>query len=175
MAKGAVARRYARAVFGIAREKGELDAWLADLATIRDVLERPELAPLLRDPSVSPAEKRQTVRNSLPPLEQQRLNLVYLLIDRGRTDLIGDILEELGRMVNQVRGIEVAEVTTAVPLTKEQAEAVARRLGELTGKEVTLHRAVDPAIVGGIVARVGDKLIDGSVKSRLSLLRERLV
>jgi F-type H+-transporting ATPase subunit delta len=82
---------------------------------------------------------------------------------------------EYGRLVDEHRGIAHAEVATAVPLEPEEKDKLVRRLGDLVGREIVLTTRVDPAIIGGLVARVGDKLIDGSTKSRLLALRESLI
>lgn len=174
MADGVAARRYAQAVFEIAKERKELDRWLDDLRLVAGVAEEPRVARFLADPDV-PFEKKQLVlTKSLRGLNPLALNLLYLLIQRGRLQIVQQIRQEFEKLVNEQRGIEVAEVTTAVPLGDEEAAAVARRLESLTGKKIVLRQNVDAGIIGGVIARVGDKLVDGSLRGRLERLRHQL-
>lgn len=174
MAEGVAARRYAQAIFEIAQERGEIDRWLSDLSLAAEVLKEPRVARFLINPDISFDKKRQVLSTSLGDLNPLALNLLYVLVRKGRIQALGDIQREYESLVNEWRGIEVAEVTTAVPLENEQADAVARRLEALTGKKIVLQRYVDPGIIGGLVAKVGDKLIDGSVRGKLAMLREQL-
>src|SRR5690606_26845445 len=101
-------------------------------------------------------------------------NLVRLLIHRQRFDQIPNILEALEEMVLNARGIAIADVTTAVPLTDQERQAVSARLANIVGSQIEMREHVDQAIIGGIVARVGDQLIDGSVRTQLRDLRAAL-
>jgi F-type H+-transporting ATPase subunit delta len=175
MVKGAVARRYARAIFDIAAERGDLDGWLEDLRLVRDVLGEPQMALFMENPKISFETKRGLIDRSMPKLEQLRRNFLYLLISKRRTEIIGDVCAELEELVNEHRGIAYADVTTAVALNEGEAGLVADRLSRITGKTIRLRQSVDPSIIGGVVARIGDQLIDGSVKGRLLALRQRLV
>lgn len=175
MAEGVAARRYAQAVFDIARERGEIDRWLNDLRLAAEVLSEPRVARFLANPDVRFELKQKVLAASLGEFSPLALNLIFLLIRRGRIQSLGTVVQEFENLVNEWRGIEIAEVITAVPLGDEQAGAVVRRLETLTGKKILLRQAVDPSIIGGLIARVGDRLIDGSVRGRLTVLREQLV
>ncbi len=175
MLKGAVARRYARAIFDIALEKGDLDKWLEDLRLMRDVLADPRMALFMENPKIPFETKKGVIDRSMPGLDVLRRNLLYLLISKRRTEIMGKVCAEFEDLLNQYRGIAFADVTTAVPLAPAEAEAVAKELSRVTGKQVQLRTSVDPSIIGGLVARIGDQLLDGSVKGRLIALRQRLV
>lgn len=176
MATSGVARRYARAVFDIAREEHDLDGWLHDLRTIRDALQGPEMNALLENPSVTFDEKRQIVEGVVSPrLSPMRRNFVLLLIENRRTSLIDEILAAYEAELNAARGIVTAKVTTAVPLDSEETAAVTRRLENITGQKVEATMSVDPTLIGGFVARIGDRLIDASVVGRLAALRASLM
>ncbi len=176
MATSGVARRYARAVFEIAREEHDLDGWLRDLRVIRDALRESEMTALLDNPSISFDEKRQIVEGILSGrLSPKRRNFVLLLIENRRTSLIDDILSAYEGELNAARGIVTARVTTAVPLGSEETAAVTRRLEGLVGQKVIVTMDVDPSIIGGFVARIGDRLIDASVVGRLAALRASLM
>jgi F-type H+-transporting ATPase subunit delta len=105
------------------------------------------------------------------------IKLVLLLATKGRLALIDDVAEEYQTLVDNYRGIEgteVAEVTTAIALDDEYQLKLAQRITEIIGKPVVLKSRVDSNIVGGIIIRVGDKLIDGSIRSKLAALRKDL-
>jgi F-type H+-transporting ATPase subunit delta len=176
MAMESIGRRYARAVFELALERGEsLDTWLSDLRAIETALSDPAIMAVLAGPQLPFEQKRALVERALAGVDELRRNLVYMLIEAGRIEAFGAIVRELQRLVNEHNGIAEATVTTAVPLSDGEAARIAERVGRLLGKQVILERRVDPAIIGGIVVRVGDTLINGSVAGRLAALREQLV
>jgi F-type H+-transporting ATPase subunit delta len=175
--RGAAARRYAQAVFDLAKQAGTLDKWRADLAVVKQLFGNDEVANALEDPKMRQEGKRNLVNGLLARQNVQPLssNLVMLLVDRNRIQLVPRMVEHFERMYNKEMGIVIAEVTTAVALdTAHQAE-VAKHLATLTGaKTVELRVKVDPSILGGIVARIGDELIDASVAARLADLAQRI-
>jgi F-type H+-transporting ATPase subunit delta len=175
MLKGAVARRYASAIFEIAKERGDLDQWREALGAMRDVLTTPQVALFLENPKVSFDKKKEVVDSVMPDLAPLQRNLLYLLIDKRRTEIVDSVSTEYEALLNDYRGIAYADVTTAVPLSAPEEVALADKLSRLSGKEIRLRSSVDPAIIGGVVARIGDRLIDGSVKGRLTALRQRMV
>jgi F-type H+-transporting ATPase subunit delta len=176
MPQGAVPRRYAEAAFALAREQGKLDRWKADLRMAQGVLSAPNVLALLADPNVSEAHKRQVIDSQFPvALDPNVRNLLYLLADRGRITSLARVVDEFVEFANREQGIVVADVTTAIPLDARGQQAVAERLKRLAGaKQVEVRASVDPAILGGIVARIGDELYDGSVRTQLTQLAERI-
>jgi len=173
MASGA-AKRYAQAVFSLAKENGTLDRWLEDLAALNDLVSDPQAGQMLTSPAVSEGDKLKLVDTVLASSQQEARNLAHLLIQRGRVDAIPDIAQIFGAAVLEERGIVIAEVTTAEPLGQAEQAMVQRQLSRMVGKSVQLRMATDPDIIGGVVARVGDQLIDGSVLNQLRRLRTRL-
>ena len=174
MARPASARRYAQAVFEIARDKGELDLWLPDLNRIVEAVGMPELLAVLESPKVSFQDKSNLMAQQLEGVNPLALNLAYLLIARSRLRLASQIAEEYGRLVNAHRGIKHVLVTTAIPLDVAEQETLKQALSKFVKGQVILESQVDPTIVGGLVARIDDKLLDGSVTSRLTLLKRSL-
>jgi F-type H+-transporting ATPase subunit delta len=168
------AKRYAQAAFDIARERNELDRWVEDLRAIADLAAQPGVADILASSRVPFDVKERLLQAGLADLSPLTLNLARLLVQKGRITLAEQVRDEYQRLLDEHRGIAQALVLSAVPLSKEEERAVARRLGELTGKEIALERQVDPEILGGLVARVGDRLIDGSTRTRLLELRRQL-
>ncbi len=173
--QGRVARRYAQAAFEVARERGQVENWLEELERLVDLLEGTEAGAFLAAPQVPFGAKEQLVHQALAGFLPEVRNLVLLLVRRRRIRLLRRIFEEFGRLANEYRGVAVAEVTSAVPLEDADKAVVIRQLSELTGKRVLLRTRVDPSILGGLIVRIGDKLIDGSVRTRLERLRETLI
>ena len=174
MARRVVAMRYAQAAFYIAREKGRLDKWRRDLDMVARLAEDGEVLAFLENPKIHYDDKVKLLTGQLGDLDPLALNLIYLLIAKGRIGMIGEIVREYQQLLNSHRGIEQAEVTTAVPLSDEDAARLKIRLGEIVGKEIVLKTRVNPGLISGMVARVGDKLIDGSTRSKLNTLKREL-
>lgn len=175
MIKGATARRYAEAVFEIGREQGTVERWLADLRTLAEYFGNKRLLFVLSEPKIPAPRKDQVVRDLLAgKVQPEALNLALLLVERGLAPLGPAIFQAFERRYNDYKGIAVAQVTTAIPLDDTLRAQIAAQLGRLTGKSIQLQERVDPAILGGAIARVGDTLIDGSLRRRFELLRQQI-
>jgi F-type H+-transporting ATPase subunit delta len=176
MVTSGVARRYARAVFEIGRDGHDLDGWLRNLRVIRDVFEDPTLRAFLENPAIPTEQKIHMIQATLGQLPEKARNFAILLVQTRRTALIGDVVAAYEEDLNQLRGIVHAQVTTAVPLNDQTESELEKRLSQLTGaRQVIMQTTVNPSILGGFVARVGDRLIDASVVGRLDALRESLM
>jgi F-type H+-transporting ATPase subunit delta len=175
MAKTVSARRHAQAVFQIALEKKELERWQADLETVDNALKDPQLVGLLENPKFPFGEKEKILQSILSGISPIAINLVYFLVAKNRLRILANLVAEYKRLLNAYYGRETAEVTTAVPLSDEEKERLQERLARVTGKKLVLTTQVDPGIMGGVVAKVGDKLIDSSVRTRLLELRGDLI
>jgi len=174
MASGA-AKRYAQALFSLAQEKGNFDAWVSDLERL-DSLLRDELATrFLTSPNVSTAQKQAVLDSALAETQPEIRNLAHLLLRRQRLEAVPDMVELFRASVLDAQGIAIAEITTADPLDEQEQAVVRERLSKLVQRDVHLRMKTDPAIIGGIVARIGDQLIDGSVVNQLRRLRTRLL
>ncbi len=174
-ARSPSARRYAQAVFDLADEEETFDRWAADLGVIAAFAQEPDVAEILASPRVPREEKLRLLAAGLQSqVSAGALNLVRLLNDRDKLALVPDVMAIFGEQVDERRGIAHALVTTAVPLSDDERGAVAARLSAITGKTVDVVPVVDPAIIGGVVARIGDQLIDGSTRTRLKALRRSL-
>ena len=168
------ARRYADAAFEIGRADGTLDDWERDLATVRELLRDDGLRRLVEHPAVPFTEKERVLRKVVTGVSREPLSLTLLMIRRGRPRAIEAMIERFGELVRRERGISLAEVRTALPLADEERTAIAERLGVLTGDRIEMKEVVDEALIGGISVRIGDRLYDASVRSRLERLRARL-
>lgn len=174
MAAGVGIKRYAQAVFQIALERNELDAWLTELRAIAATMSDPQLLSVLGNPRIRLEQKRQLIDQAVPEVSQLARNLVYLLSARGRLAIIGALAQEYQRLVDAHRGIEHAEVVTAVALEEGDLKRLTSRLSSLLGKEVVVSARVEPDIIGGLIARIGDRLLDGSTRSQLVALKKIL-
>ena len=168
------ARRYAEAAFDIGRADRTLDAWERDLLKLRDALAVDELRTLVEHPAVAYADKERVVRGVVGDVLPEALNLVLLMVRRGRPRAIGRMVEHFRELLRRDRGISLAEVRTALPLEESQRVSVMDRLHELTGDEIEINEVVDESLIGGITVRIGDRLYDASVRNRLERLRARL-
>jgi F-type H+-transporting ATPase subunit delta len=174
--RGAAARRYAQAAFDLAKEAGSLDHWLADLKTLNSLFGDPNTVNMLENPKLTRDEQYKIVDDLVSKVQVDPLigNFIKLLVQRGRLASLPRIVEIFGEMYNREKGIIIADVITAIPLDEPHRKEVAERLARITGKTIELRLHTDPSILGGIVTRIGDELIDASVASRLAQLAERL-
>ena len=168
------AKRYTEAVFRIAEANHSFDRWEAELERIAGLVETPELAAFLSAPAVGMMAKDTVLVRLLDGVSPEASNLVKLLLRKGKLALAPQIAAHYRDLLNSYRGIVTAEVVSAVPLNGEEKKAIARRLSQMTGRQVLVQDWVDSSIIGGIVARVGYQLIDDSVKGRLEALKKRL-
>jgi F-type H+-transporting ATPase subunit delta len=170
-------RRYASAAFTVAGRTDDYDAWLQTLGELARVLRMPSARQVFLSPAVPAAQKAAALDRILPDASPLVRNFVHILVNRDRLAEVPGIVDALGEMINRQRGILTADVTTAVPLDAEMERLVAQRLAEHLGREadkVMINSRVDPAIIGGVVARIGDQVIDDSVRGRIERLRRTL-
>ncbi len=168
------ARRYADAAFEIGRADGTLEVWERDLATLRTALGDEQLRRLVEHPAVPFAEKEKVLRQVAKNVTAEPLSLALLMVRRGRPGAIDAMVDRFAELVRRERGISLAEIRTARPLDDAQRTAITQRMRELTGDKIEMNEVVDDALIGGISVRIGDRLYDASVRSRLERLRARL-
>ena len=175
MARRAYAKRYSQAIFEIALETGELDKWQSDLSKIAGIVGEAAVQVFLESPKVHFDNKARLLSEQLEGISPLALNLVLLLISKGRLNMLGDIFDEYQRLLNSYRGIESAEVITAIPLNERDELKLAEHLSAIVGKKVVLKPKVDSTLIGGFIARVGSRLLDGSTHGKLMALKKELV
>jgi len=176
MLKGAIARRYAGAIFDIGMKQNTLDRTLEDVQEIAKLFSIRKLAYLLREPNILAERKETAIRQGLvSKVLPTSLNLALLVVQRELVDLMPNIARELNQLVLDHKNEAKAEVTTATQLDETTQSQVQRALERMTGKKIMLETRVQPNILGGVVARVGDQVIDGSVERRLKLLQQQLL
>ena len=174
MAVRVYARRYSQAVFEMALEAKELDSWQSDLRKIASLAEYATLVAFLENPKIHFEAKVRLLSERLDGINPLALNLAYLLVARGRLSMIGDIADDYQQLLDSYRGIESADVITAIPLGEEDKLKLAEHLGAVIGKKVVLRTGVDSSLIGGLIARIGGKLLDGSTRSKLEALKKEL-
>ncbi len=174
MASSTASRRYAKAVFELALERGELDAWTGWLQRIAAVAADKEAGPLLANLKVSFDLKKQLLEDNLRDASKLALNLAYLMVQRKCISIAPDVAADYLALLNAHRGVAPALVRVAGPIAEDQRQAIAARLAALTGKKIEMKLEVDPALIGGMVARVGDQLYDASLRRRFELLKKAL-
>ncbi len=174
MASSAQAKRYAQAVFQIARENSTFEKWAGDLAALTGLLQDHAFVQALATPNLTAADKALLLKDRYPQAGLLAINLAGLLLSRGRLSLLPGIYDEMQRLYDEYRGIQKAEVTTAVELSREEREQVEKRLSVITGKNISVTAKVDPALVGGLIARFDGKLLDASTRSRLEALKKEI-
>jgi F-type H+-transporting ATPase subunit delta len=174
----ALARRYAQAMFDVAKKRGASEQAAGEIAPLAEAIrEHGELRGVLENPAI-PIEKKVAIADALLAAagggraEVQRL--VRMLAERGRLTLLPDIAEAYAELVLEANRVMPAEVVTAAPLSDETRAALVDALGKATGAEIRITERVDPAIIGGLVARVGSLVFDSSVTHQLEQLRQRL-
>jgi len=174
--RDSAARRYAEAAFQVASRDGTLAEWRSELDAAASVASDERVIKILANPAI-PVERRAAVLTDLlgdrasRPVE----NLIQLLLRRGRIEALPRVAEEFRRLDDDRQGITHAIATTAATLTPDEVKALTERLERSTGRRVALEVEMDPSLLGGLVVRVGDRMIDGSVRGRLERLRNQLI
>jgi F-type H+-transporting ATPase subunit delta len=172
------ARRYAAALFDVAAKARSEEAAGQQLTALAALIrDHAELTRVLETPAIPTAAKKNlvlAVAKTAGVLSSEVERLISLLADRDRLPLVPDVASAYVDRLNQEKKIVPAEIVTAVPLTPDHRAAIAAALGRASGAEITLTERVDPSIIGGVVARVGSVVYDGSVARQLERLRQKL-
>jgi F-type H+-transporting ATPase subunit delta len=177
MILGSIARRYAKALFSLAVEKGRIEAWNDSLHALGQAVDASaELRDVLQNPAYT-REARAAVVGQLAAamkLDTEPTSLLQLLGERNRLSGLSAIVAAYRELADAELGRLRAKVTSAVPLDDAAIHAIAEKLSAATKKQVLVERAVDPAILGGVVAQVGSVVYDGSLRTQLEDLRSTL-
>jgi F-type H+-transporting ATPase subunit delta len=170
-----VARTYARALFGAAKEHGRIDEIREELdqfvAAVREI---PELQSLIRNPELDTRAKTDALGALLKDADELLRNFVRLLAEKGRAPMLEEIAREYEALVAAEERILNVELTTAYELTDDEAASIVSQIEEAAGRRVDAARAVDPDLIGGLVLKVGSLEVDSSVRGRLERLRRQL-
>ncbi len=170
-----IAQVYARSLFEVAQEQDKLDTIKEQLGQFADALtETREVAVFFFSPYFSAEEKKSGLHSAVKGADPIFMNFLEALIERHRTPAIFRIRTEFEVLYDQTNKLLPVQLTSAVELDSELVESLGRRIGEQTGNEIELSSKVDPEILGGIVLRVGNFILDASIKTRLEQLRREV-
>jgi F-type H+-transporting ATPase subunit delta len=173
-ARDIAGHRYAIAAMEIARADQSFEQWAEAMQALDVLTSDPRLVSAMESDGMTDERFQAIVRRVYPEIGQKELNLFRLLRRKNRLALGPSIASFFRELLDEERGVARAVVTTAIELDDEQLRGIARRLVETTGRQVVVESRVDPSIIGGLVIRLGDRLIDGSVRARLRGLRTQL-
>jgi len=170
------ARRFAEAAFELAARDDAYAAWAAGLAFAAEIAASEVVVRVIDNPAIPHGNRGATVTALLEGrVSQGVLNLARLLAQRGRFETLPAVSAEFTRLLNRRNGIVEAVVTSASALTAAETDAIGARIRKMTGSGATLRTDVDPALIGGLTIRIGDQLLDASIRGRLERLRDQLV
>ena len=167
-------KRYAQALFELARDSGAVDEWDAQLATLAAAAQTPEFVALMEAPEIRDDERARTLQSVLPDLSDGARNLLELLARARATGVLPMVYERYRELVDASQGVVRVAVTSAVELTDDDTKRIAGQLSAALGGDVRVTATVDSEVLGGLVIRVGDRVIDGSARQRLNSLRGAL-
>lgn len=173
----AIARRYAKALLLIGKEDGETDRYRQELDGLAQLMAREQqFADIIANPLYGSGERKQLLQKVIDKLGLSQVMATFLLFlfEKGRIGHIGNINDFYQKLADELKGVARASLVTATELTDETIEKIRSALSTKTGKEVALEVEHDPGIIGGIITRIGDLVLDGSVKTQLLNMRESL-
>jgi F-type H+-transporting ATPase subunit delta len=174
-----VARRYARALFALGQKQGEkeLKAYGEDLAKIVSVLEgAPELVRVFKNPIFNVDEKKKILKQLFAKIKPGKVvsNFCFLLAEKSRLDCLSEIQAYYSKLLDEFEGIVRGEIVTAIKLADNIKEEIAGKLEKQSGLKVVLDYNVDQDILGGLLLKVGDKVLDASIRAQLQILKENI-
>lgn len=170
-----LAQVYGRSLFEVAREQGKLDKLREQLAQFADALHgNRELAVFFFSPYFSTKEKQQSLARLLEGADPAFVSFLELLIENHRMPVIFRIRQEYERLWEEENRLLPVEITSAIALDEETTESLGRAIGQRAGRKVQLAARVDPDILGGIILRVGNSILDASIRNRLEQLRRQV-
>jgi len=172
-----IVRRYATALFEAARKANAIDRVESDLGLVSYALETmPSLMEAVRSPLVQRDHKKAVLRDLFADkIHEVTLSFLDLLVEKRREEVVLETEPEYVALADDARGIAKAEVTAAVHLTAEEESRLAAKLSRMTGKRAELSISVDSGIIGGLMVKIGDTVIDGSIRSQLAAIKEKLL
>ena len=172
-----LAHKYAAAIFEIAQDEKKLDVYGRELEKVkRELFSVPGVKEYFGDPRIEPSAKKELIKKAFKgELSNIVYNFLLLLVDKRRIALVEAIEEDYRAMANEAQGILIADVTTAMGIGDNQQKELRMKLSAVTGKKIRLRLHEDKSLIGGVVVKIGDHRIDGSVKGRLAMLTQELL
>ena len=173
----AIARRYAKALLLIGKEDGQTEQYRQELEGVSNIMsQQQELADTVSNPLYNQEERRKVFKGVIDKLELTSVmsSFMMLLFDKGRVSFIASINDFFQKLADELKGVASASLVSATELSAETIEKIRSALSKKTGKEITLEVKQDPGLIGGIVTKIGDLVLDGSIKTQILNMRESL-
>jgi F-type H+-transporting ATPase subunit delta len=177
MSNGIVAKRYAVALFQLAKEQNTIDQFEKELLIVKEVFTtNKDLIDVLNHPKVTNETKKSIVKEAFASLTQQVVNTLLLLVDRHRVDIVTDVVDYFVKNANEARGTEDAIVYSVRPLTEAELTSISTSFAKKIGKtSLRLQNVVDKTLLGGVKLRIGNRIYDGSISGKLERIERQLV
>jgi F-type H+-transporting ATPase subunit delta len=177
MSNEIVAKRYAAALFQLAKEQNKLDLIESELLVVKEVFAaNKEVLDVLNHPKVAKDKKKQMIKQSFASLSQQVVNTLLLLVDRNRIDIVEEMVTYFVQSANELHGTADATVYTVRPLNEEELSSISASFAKKVGKKsLRLKNIVDKTLIGGVKLRIGNRIYDGSVSGKLERIERQLV
>ena len=172
------ARHYAQAIFELAEQEQSFAKWQERLSRLRKLLEESDLGAALRSPEFSASQRRELAQAVLardPEIDKEAANLLRLLLDSRRTSMLAAIQAGYQQLLDRRDGRVAARISTAVEVSPEELAKFSKELSQRLGVDVNFEAQVDPSLLGGAVVRVGDRVFDASLKTKLQQLRREML
>lgn len=171
------AQRYGTALFELAVENNQVDEMLNEVMHLKDIIsEETDFLELISNPKISMDDRKQVIENIFEGrISDYIIGLIDLVIKKNRQSLLLQIFEDFITKINEHKGVVIATVTVCEPLTQVQEEALTKRLETLTKKTISLQQEFDKSLVGGIVIRIGDRIMNYSVKGMLNAMSKEIL
>jgi F-type H+-transporting ATPase subunit delta len=171
-----VSKTYAKALFELAVEEQMIDQILAEYEFVKNSFDEfPEFLEIVKSPQLSNDEKKKIINETYGgKVSELLINFFKILVEKKRSNVIRDVYDDYKVMVDNHKGLVVARVESVIPLEANEIEVLEAKLNKVTGKTVTVENVINPEIMGGLVVKVGDKVVDGSVKRKLDNMKHEL-
>jgi F-type H+-transporting ATPase subunit delta len=172
-----IARRYAKALLLIGKEDGQAEGYRAELAGIRALLDaQPQLEQAINNPLYEAAGRKKVLQSVVAKLQLSGVMATFLqlLFDKGRFRFLAHIDTQFQKMADELKGVARASVVSAAALPSETVSKIRETLSKMTGRDIILEVEQDPGLIGGVITRIGDLVLDGSIRAQLLNMRESL-
>ena len=173
----AIARRYAKALLLIGREDGQTELYKDELGAFSEMIgAKKELEQAICNPLYETGDRKKVLKAVVEKQDMSDMmkTFLFLLFDKGRMGFIGSINEFYQKLADELKGIATASIVSATALTEDTVEKIQSGLSKMTGKTIQLEIQQDPDLIGGIVTKIGDLVLDGSIRTQLINMRESL-
>ncbi len=168
---------YGDALFDLAKDRDQIEEIMAEVSAMKEILrDHPDFSRIMAHPHIHTAEKQALLEAVFSGrAEENMLGFLHLITEKGHFQQLPGILDRYEERYRAFHGIGIARIVSAVPLTKDQKEKVEKKLAETTGyRQILPEYQVDPALIGGVVIRIGDRVVDGSIQNKLNRLTKEL-